>query len=303
MPDSELTRRLGRLGRVVSADQQLTKADRKQLKRKRRREGELRGASVVGGSVMLAVAVALAIAGLLSPDKWWLLFVALGVGIEGGKQIELARRRDRLGLDATPEVVSPALRDPQPPTPDRFEQVCDQLLAELKDSPAAVREFLGKPEATVEALRAACRQLKQRHALLLEAVSANRAADLAQEREALEARLGHLDESTHRQATEALTQRTDLFNQVRAAAERLASEQQILVASLESLRMRVALAKGAGAQAGSLGEMKAAVDRLADELSAITDALESVPKTELQPIAAIEAPEPGVRAAGQREKS
>lgn len=231
---------------------------------------------------MVAVAVVLVAMGLLNPDKWWLIFVALGLGLGGAKQIEQARRRDRAGAEGQPL----AARAPAAAVPERFEQACDQLLVELKDSPAAVRDFLGKPEATVEGIRAACRQLKQRQDQLAEATSPARVAELAQERAALDARRSHLDEATHRRATEALALREGLFQQVRASAERLASEQQILLASLESLRMRVALAKGAGGQGAALGEMKSEVDRLSDELSAITDALETV-----QAIAPIESPE------------
>lgn len=274
---SELDRRLERLGKVVSAD-------RKQTRRERKLQKEMGEASVIGGSVMLLIALLLAVFGVLNPDKWWLLFVALGVGVGGARQIDLARRRDK-GL-ATPEAVKKA---------DRFEAACDLLLVELKDSPQAVREFLGKPEVTVEAIRAACRQLGQRQQQLLDTASA---ADLEQERKELEGRLGQLDPVTYKRATDALKLRTELFHQVRATADRLASEQQILLTSLESLRMRVALAKGAGGQGAPLGELKAEVDRLSDELTAITDALESV---QLQPIAPIEAG--SSTSSGQREKS
>src|SRR5688572_10146147 len=86
MSETELNRRLDHLGRVVSRDQ---------LKREKKREKEMGEASTFGGSVMVIIAAVLAVMGVLSPDKWWLLFVALGLGIGGAKQIELARRRDK----------------------------------------------------------------------------------------------------------------------------------------------------------------------------------------------------------------
>jgi len=275
--ETELDRRLNRLGRVVTADVKLSRAQRKEIKREWKRQRELGEASVYAGAAMVAAAIILAVMGVLNPSKFWLLFVALGLGLGGVKQIETARKRDRApGKDALPAAKV-----------ERFEIACDQLLLELKDSPAAVRDFLGKPEATVEGIRAACRQLKQRHDAMMQAGSAE---DLEVERRALEARLGSLDESTYRRATDALRLRTELFHQVRTSAERLASEQQILLASLESLRMRVALAKGAGGQGASMTAMKGEVDRLSDELTAITDALEGVQRSELQAVAPIEAP-------------
>ncbi len=292
--ETPLNRRLARLARAVTADQAMGRAGRKQLKREQRRDRELGDASVFRGAVMLAIAVALAVMGVLTPDKWWLLFVAMGLGIGGGKQIELARRRDKLSAPEADLGAEAKI--------DRFEQACDQLLAELKDSPAAVRDFLGQPEATVEAIRTAGRQLKQRQALMLEAVSPGRAADLEQERRELEGRLGNLDPATYKRATDALRVRTELFAQVRTSSERLASEQQILLTSLESLRMRVALAKGAGGQGASLGDMKSEVDRLSEELAAITEALEGVQRTDLQAIAPIEGPRTA-RGPGEREKS
>ena len=172
MSDTDLSRRLDRLDKAVTADQKLSRSEKRQLKRERRREREMKEASVVGGSVMLLAAVVLAVVGVLNPEKWWLLFVALSIGLGGGKQIEQARRRARLG---PPQQEPAAVKQV-----DRFEQACDRLLAELKDSPAVVRDFLGKPEATVEAIRSACRQLKQRQEQMLETVSPERAADLAQ---------------------------------------------------------------------------------------------------------------------------
>jgi DNA repair exonuclease SbcCD ATPase subunit len=139
---------------------------------------------------------------------------------------------------------------------------------------------------------------------MLDVVSPAREAELAEERKQLEQRLGHLDETTYKRATDALRQRQDLFNQVRASSEKLESERQILLNTLESLRMRVVLAKGAGGQGDALGEMKREVDRLSEELSAITDALETVQKGEQQAIAPIESADPALAATvAPRERS
>ncbi len=123
---------------------------------------------------------------------------------------------------------------------------------------------------------------------MLDAVSPERAAERAEERNHLEQRLGHLDEATYKRATDALRQRQELFDQVRSSSEKLEGERQIFLNTLESLRMRVVLAKGAGGRGGSLDEMKREVDRLSDELSAITDALQPARQGELQAVAPID---------------
>jgi hypothetical protein len=305
MSDSDLDRRLERLDRVLGDGRHASRVDRairraERAERKRGHQGK--PGSYVSAGVMLTVALICAGVGIFDPHRFWLIWVALGLGLSGGRQLEQAIRASKSALpsgsvipDKAPVVL---------PARDRADLLCDQLLAELKDSPQAVRDFLGKPEATVEAIRAACQRLKDRQTLMLSAVSTEQAEALEAEKRQLEARLGHLDESTYKRATDALKQRQELFHQVRSSAEKLESERQIFLNTLESLRMRVVLAKGAGATGGSLDDMKREVSRLSDELSAITDALETEQKGELQAIAPIEAEgEPGAAHSVQPERS
>ncbi len=297
MAENDLGDRLSRLERALDVDQRsLSRNDRRDLKRERRElrrqnkaEREAANATVLGGGVAVTFAVALVAMAIMNHDLWWLVFVALGIGSGGARQLNIALQRQR----EQKKVELPA-----PPEVDRAEQLCDELLNELKSSPEAVRAFLGQPEKTVESIRAACKQLKARHDEIASLSDAHAMEEIAKEKTRLDVAKPNLDAGTWQRACDALAQRQQLLEKTRAAADRVNSERDILLNTLESLRMRLKLAKTSGQD--NLDGVRTEVGRLGDELSAISDALESAQAAGLSPVAPIEAETPATAKKGER---
>ena len=289
MAQPDLDERLKRLGSALGsdrtdrtarrADRSSDREARQDAKRARQEARELQTASVPEGVVMIAVALAIAIFGIANPHMWWLLFVALGIGGQGARKLEIARRRDRalqpasVIPDRAAEVVAPVAVSMSA----RGDALCDQLLAELKNSPQVVRDFVGRPEVTVQSIRTALRQLAERCETMRAVASDAAWAELEAEGQTLQSRLGSLDAVTYRRATDALAQRREMFSRVREQSVKLDSERQILLNTLETLRMRVALARTAGTDPASLQALEQQVGRLGAELGAITEGIEQAP--------------------------
>ena len=99
------------------------------------------------------------------------------------------RRRERPLPGASSRARRPRSSPLPPPAPpespvvaaitareSRVDGICDRLLAELKGAPPLVRELLRKPEETVEALRAASRELARRERNLRTALTEDEGA-------------------------------------------------------------------------------------------------------------------------------
>jgi hypothetical protein len=292
------------------ARSQLTKDQRRALRRQeraerraaKRREEDAR-ATVGGGVVALLFAVGLAFYAFLHPELWWLIFVSLGVGTGGARTLSVALdRRRTLG---PPPVEAPATREPA--AVHEVDRLCDQLLADLAQAPEAVKQFIQKPEATIQALRSAARALDARRAQLLAESPGERVAALQAQREALAGRLAVSgDELARRKLAEAvasLDSQQAALRQLATAGERVDGEYTSLLVSLQELRTRVSIARSAGSSVQLQG-LKASVARLNEELEVITESLDSVAGERLQPVAPI-GPEPRDDAASgsSRERS
>jgi hypothetical protein len=292
--DSDFGSRLSRLERALETDQKGRHAshlERKEARRRAKDERERSNASVPGGVFALAIAISIAVYGFVHPDMWWLFFVAFGIGSGGARQLAMATKREGGGGS---EKTQPEV--------DRAEQLCDELLNELKNSPEAVRAFLGQPEQTIESLRAACRQLKERHDAVSRLADDKAAAELEAEKAKLAKNIGDLDPATYQRAVAALKQREDLLKQVKSSANKIESEREILLTSLQSLKMRLALAKSSGQQANIDG-VRAEVDRLGEELSAISEALETAQSVGMPAIVPIDDPGSTSTAPGNKERA
>ncbi|MFT3842986.1 MAG: hypothetical protein QM723_38715 [Myxococcaceae bacterium] len=285
MADSDFSSRLSRLERALDADKKSLgdrhsrHLERRAERRRAKQEEERRNASFPGGAFALAIAIAIAVYGFTHPQMWWLLFVALGIGSGGARQLALAARRDG-------ETKKEKAEEREAPV-DRAEQLCDELIQELETSPEAVRAFLGQPEKTIESLRTACRQLTERHQAVSTLADDKASAELEAEKAKLSRNMGDLDPATYQRAVAALKLREDLLRQVKSSANKLESEREILLTSLQSLKMRLALAKSSG-QPANIDGVRAEVDRLGEELSAISESLEAAQTLGLPAVAPIE---------------
>ncbi len=260
------------------------KLARREERRRLKREEERESASVPGGVFLLAVAVACAAFALLNPQNWWLIFVALGIGSGGARQIALAQQRDRAALPEKAASVSAPLIAA---ATNDIDPLCDQLLADLQASPEAVRAFVVNPEKTIESLRATCHALAARRAQLGNERALDRLRDVEQQQRDLALRRDAAGDATARQKlTDALTSlegQAGALRQLGAAYERVDGEYTSLLVTLQELRTRVSLAKSAG-HGVQLDGLKASVARLNGELEAITDALGA---SQLQPVAPV----------------
>jgi hypothetical protein len=273
---------------------QLTKAQRQALRRQekaerraaKRREEDAQ-ATVGGGVVALLFAVALAFYAFLHPELWWLVFVSLGVGTGGARTLSVALdRRRALAPPAPVEAPSPLSAAPV----HEVDRLCDQLLADLAQAPEAVKQFIQKPEATIQALRSAARALDARRAQLLAESPRDRLEALQAQRQDLVGRqAASSDDFTRRKLAEAvasLDSQQAALQQLATAGERVDGEYTSLLVSLQELRTRVSIARSAGSSVQVQG-LQASVARLNGELEAITEGLDSVARERLQPVAPI----------------
>jgi hypothetical protein len=267
--------------------------ERQRRLREERRERERQQASLPGGLFFMFIALVCLGFAIVRPDLWWMVFVAFGLGSAGARQLGLASERRRLerGHREEQKHLEEEVAEPsRAASPHEVDVLCDQLLADLAQSPEAVRGFLKEPEKTVESLRRTCRALDERRRQLfaetpperLEALRAQRAELLRKHAAATDAEARHrLDEAVH-----SLGGQLSALERLRGYAERVDGEYTSLLVLLQELRTRVSLAKSAGSTA-QLEGLRHSVRRLNTELDAITEALDTVPREGLSPIAEI----------------
>lgn len=274
------------------AERRTQRAQRRAERRAREREE----ASVFSGVAMVTAALALAAFAVLRPDLWWLVFVALGVGLGGAKQLGLVSERRRMALPSstsTDPTLEPGAQ-PAARTAETHEvdALCDQLLNDLARAPEAVRRFVQAPEKTIASLRATAKALDSRRLQLLAERPRERLAELETQARTLEGRLASAtDEVTRAKLAEALKSlraQRGALEQLATHADRVDGEYTSLLVSLQELRLRVSLARTAGSTI-QLDGVKASVERLGAELEAISSALESVSSGRLAPVAPVSA--------------
>jgi len=154
--------------------------------------------------------------------------------------------RSRSGVGA--QAQGPDPRD------QRFDAICDKVLAELRSSPEVVKEIFRKPEETVAALRATCRDLTRREREVRRFLVPEEDARLERERAALVGRVSaETDEVTRLRLASALAaldqqrqQRVDLGR----SAARFDAEHTRIFYTLESLYTQVVRMRSADAGSG-----------------------------------------------------
>jgi hypothetical protein len=210
--------------------------------------------------------------GSLNPNKPGPL-ASLREVIDGGNQ------RGAFGGAVAPASGAPQAADPRD---QRVDAICDKILAELRASPETVKEIFRKPEETVAALRATCRDLTRRERDVRKFLAPEEDTRLAREREALAARVeGETDDVTKLRLASALSaldqqraQRQDLAK----SAARFDAEHTRISYTLESLYTQVVRMRSA--DAGSVdvagAGLRRSLDLLSHEVNALADALEKV---------------------------
>jgi len=288
-----------------------TRAERRLEKRLREEdEASVPHAFVLGFAAVVAAAVAIA-----QPHLFWLLFVALGLGTGAADTLAKVRRRDRrlaeeaqaasaqrarigeAGSQAPALLTLPPLMPsevpslPPPESPavaaitareSRVDGICARLLEELKGAPPLVRELLRRPEETIEALRAASRELARRERSLRTTLTDEEGERLDRERAALSARVASTSDAVVRErlagALSALDAQLAHRAELATAVARIEAEGTRILYSLESLRAQVlrALAADSAASEVTRESLKGGLETLSAEIDAVATALEEV---------------------------
>jgi hypothetical protein len=282
----ELTRSLGgALGEVVhtiTSEAEKAHAQKEARRERLRREREARHPpSVAAGVALLAVAALCAVLALLNPHLWWMVFVTLGLGLSGARQLAGASR-DQPG-------VAPSANGARAPTHE-VDALCDQLLADLEASPDAVKAFVSDPKKTVASMRSTLGALDVRRRQLLAEDAQGRLEALSRQQRDLEARRSAASDpealGRWSEALASLDEQRRALVALKAATERVDGEYTSLLVHLQELRTRVSLARSASTHV-QLEGLEASVRRLNDELNAISEAMEAVRRGDVTTVAEV----------------
>ena len=286
----------------------LEKREAKRLAREARHKARAaENASIVGGVVSFAVAGVLVTLSMMNAhEMWWLIFPALGIGLNGAKSIE-AKLSQRKALPAPtspqPERTLEPAQNAIDPRDARVDGVCAKILNELKSAPASVKELVGNSDKTIEQLRATCRSLTQRERELRALVDPVDAERLAKEREQLVSRIANERDDVTKQrfssALEALDQNLRQRGELTTAAARFEAEHTRIAYTLESLYTQILRLKSADSASHdpASAALRQSLAQLGEEMEAVAEAMEAVHREDLSPIAEVVSPgsDPGKR--------
>ncbi len=200
-----------------------------------------------------------------------------------------------------PGASGPAAGAPpqQDPRDVRVDAICDKILAELRVAPESVKDIFIKPEETVQALRATCRDLTRRERDVRKFLAPEEDTRLSREREVLQKRVeSEVDEVTKMRlasALAALDQQRDQRLELARAAARFDAEHTRISYTLENLFtqvVRMRSADSASADVAGAG-LRRSLDMLSREANALADALENVNSGEAEKLRRLQAEAPG----------
>jgi hypothetical protein len=165
----------------------------------------------------------------------------------------------------------------------RVDQLCDQLLADIRSAPPVLREIVHQPEQAVQALRDGLRALERREREIRALASPDDEARLRTERDSLQRRLDAEQDTVTRerlaQALQALDQQRSQRATLLTAASRLDAERTRLLYTLEGLHTQVLAVRStaeAGQEQAAAERLRTSLETLSGEVSAVAGALESV---------------------------
>ena len=286
----------------------------RKLRKRAEREARVAAATLFEGYLWMLGAIALFIAALAMapPVSLFLLIPALKLGTRGSRVISRhmggAATGTTSGSATESPVREPAARvdstevkpGPKPrsgstgtgaraaaapvldPRDGRVDAICDKILQELRTSPEVVKEIFRKPEETVAALRATCRDLSLRERDLRKFLAPEEDVRLSHEREVLTARVDAEDDEVTKlrlaSALAALDQQRAQRQDLARSATRFDAEHTRISYTLESLYTQVVRMRSA--DAGSVdvagAGLRRSLDLLSREVNALADALEKV---------------------------
>jgi hypothetical protein len=255
-----------------------SRAARRAAKQEAKRAIRRATTSPVEGYVSLAAAAVLVALVFAMPQLWWMIFIAIMMAGRGARVLSWHRNEKPAQLNAT-STATPAGVDTRAA---RIDEVCNKLLAALKDAPASVRDFLSTPEATVEGLRKSCQELLKREIALRDLARPEEIERLRQERAGLEARIAAESDELVRTrlqgALAALDNQRAQQAEVLKSANRLEAERTRLGYTLDGLYAQVMRVRTAGAEDGEIVQagLRTSLDQLREEMNALADAVESV---------------------------
>lgn len=258
-------------------DRRGRRAARRATRRRRPRSGV---GLLIGAGVLTMVVV--------DGAPFWLLFIAMWMIFEGARRLIGSRVADVEGERVDETGVDARLA--------RVDELCDQLLADIKSGPAVLREIVQRPEETVEALRDGVHALERREREIRALSRPEDDARLQSERDSLQRRLAAEQDAVTRQrlgqALEALEQQRNQRASLVTAASRLEAERTRLLYTLEGLHTQVLTVRStaeAGQEEAAAERLRQSLDTLSSEVSAVAGALESVQAVDAG--AALPAPE------------
>ncbi len=288
-----------------------SRRDRRRLERLLRRQAYREGRAQRSGPegvVFLVVAAIVAYIALSGPDqRWWMIFIALGLGLAGMRRLARSSRKNELTRESEPSSVTPTeaektsrpeARSEVDPSLARVDELCERLLSEVRRGPDILRDVVRRPEETVTALKEGCHALAKRERELRALVTPEDDARLLREREQLTKRLeAEQDEVTRQRlkgALDALDEQRKQRSELLTAASRMEAERTRLGYTLENLYTQVLRVRSADASSAEVAGkgLRQTLDRLGDEIGALAEALASVhaPETDSSGATPISAP-------------
>ena len=239
----------------------------------RRRGSGPRGAIFLGMAAVLTYLV-------LDGGPFWMLWVAFGLSLSGIGQLVGgwgARSKDNV-VEGTATPVAEAAQDPA--NLARIDALCDKLIEEIRKGPDVLREVVRKPEESVRGLKDAIHGLAKREAELRALVTSADGERLQRERADVVARRDSASDPVTRERWEGALQALDAQLQhretLRTQGARFEAERVRLGYTLENLYTQVLAVRSTAGSDVAGAQLKAGVERLGDEISAVADALESM---------------------------
>jgi hypothetical protein len=269
---------LGRAGAMDPQEWKEAWREKRRALRDQRRLGRRRG-SRGRGIVFLGVAAVLTYL-VIDGGPFWMMWVALGLSLSGIAQVFAGRAKDDVvdGVATPVATAAPAVQDMA--NLSRVDALCDKLLEEIRKGPAVLREVVRNPEESVRGMRDTIHGLAKREAEVRALVTSADGERLQRERLDVVARRDSASDPLTRDRWEGALQALDAQLQhretLRTQGARLEAERVRLGYTLENLYTQVlAVRSTAGSNDGG-AQLKAGVERLGEEISAVADALESM---------------------------